>query len=51
MVSPVSEPDFIDAKFKPIRPRRRWVLTLDWRNFLIVAAIALAAGARAFLEQ
>jgi hypothetical protein len=40
----------IDAKFKVIRqPKRRWRIWFDWRNFAIVAVIALAAGARALL--
>lgn len=32
-----------DAKFKVVRPRRRWPFRFDWNNFLIVAAI-MAAG-------
>lgn len=36
--------DYIDAKFKVIRPKRRWRLGFDWRAFLIIAALALAAS-------
>ena len=43
----MAEPDWTDAKFKVIKrpPRRRvgggwW---FDWRNFLILTAIAVAA--------
>lgn len=41
----MDEPKFIDAKFKVIRGRsgrRPW---FDWRNFLIVGGLSLAATA------
>jgi len=35
---------YTDAKFKVIRrPRRRWRIVIDWRNFLLIAAVALLA--------
>lgn len=40
--------DYIDAKFKVIH-RRRWRIGFDWRNFLIVSAMAVAAAARSLV--
>jgi hypothetical protein len=39
--------DYVDAKFRVIRPKRRgWRLGFDWRNFLILSAIALVGLGR-----
>lgn len=40
----VETPKFIDAKFKVVRPKRQWRLTFDWRNFLIISGLCVAAG-------
>lgn len=38
--------DYIDAKFKVIRPKRRWRLSFDWRNFWFVAVVVIIAAFR-----
>lgn len=47
----MSERDVIDAKFEVVRPAkpRRWYF--DWRNFLIVGALAAIAALRPLIEQ
>lgn len=44
-------PPVIDAKFKVIRPPRRWRIGFDWRNFLILTAIAAVGLAKALLPH
>lgn len=38
--------DYVDAKFKVIRPRRRSWISFNWRNFLILAGFAVIGFAR-----
>lgn len=48
----MDKPDWTDAKFKVVKPtrgQRRWYF--DWRNFLIVGGLSLAAIARAWLQS
>lgn len=46
----MSEPEWTDAKFKDIRPKRGWRLTFDWRNFLLVSVIAVGVSLKTWLE-
>ena len=44
--------DYIDAKYKVIRqPKRGWRLYIDWRNFLLIAALVVSSGAAALVRD
>jgi hypothetical protein len=47
----MADPEWTDAKFKVVKPRRRLLggWAFDWRNFLIVGGISALVALKALL--